>query len=376
MTIQTIDPLATRMTELDKSGLELLTARSTDTLFKKIVEVACRQLDASYAFMNVRGDDNNTEEVVTFGLARKDLQKALSGSLTQALCAELRQSTTPKRMMNPLTKTGSLLSDTSGTRSAMGAPIRQAEKSLGEIVCVNKHGTDHFTGEDEKVMAALASYAAAAIANTRVYLKLLAGQGVGAAQQEPGTAQPAGRHPGVSTEISEILDEALKKVMEYLRLDVGEVYLRQEESKTLKKIIHQGGAAAALWTQDQYAFGQGYVGNTARYNEPRVIRVDAEDTSAQFHLSILEGCFHEIACFPLTGRKGAGGGCCAWEPASAVTWMRPSSSSSPPSAPGSGWPSKTSCSTSRRGDWRSWRNANASAWICTTASSNPFTRWG
>ena len=125
---------------MDKSGLELLTARSTDTLFKKIVEVACRQLDASYAFMNVRGDDNNTEEVVNFGLARKDLQKALSGSLTQVLCAELRQSTTPKRMKNPLTKTGSLPSDTSGIRSALGAPIRQAEKSLGEIVCVNKRG--------------------------------------------------------------------------------------------------------------------------------------------------------------------------------------------------------------------------------------------
>ncbi len=52
------------------------------------------------------------------------------------------------------------------------------------------------------------------------------------------------------------------------------------------------------------------MGTTARYNEPRVIRVDAEDTSAQFHPSILEGCFHEIACFPLTGRKGPVGVLC------------------------------------------------------------------
>ena len=113
-----------------------------------------------------------------------------------------------------------------------------------------------------------------------------------------------------STEINEILDEALKKVMEYLRLDVGEVYLRQEESKTLRKIIHRGSSAQALWTQDQYAIGQGYVGTTARYNEPRVIRVDAEDASAQYHPSILEGCFHEIGCFPLTGRKGPVGVLC------------------------------------------------------------------
>ncbi len=311
MTIQTSDTLSTRLTEIDKSGLELLTARSTDTLFKKIVEVACRQLDASYAFMNVRGDDNNTEEVVTFGLPRKDLQKALSGSLTQVLCAELRQSSTPKRRKNPLTKTGSLPSDASGIRSALGAPIRQVDKSLGEIVCVNKRGGDQFTLEDEKVIGALASYAAASITNTRVYAKLVSrGKELVRRNENLALLNQLAVTLGASSEISEILDEALKKVMEYLRLDVGEVYLRQEESKTLKKIIHQGGAAEALWTQDQYAFGQGYVGTTARYNEPKAIRVDAEDTSAQFHPSILEGCFHEIACFPLTGRKGPVGVLC------------------------------------------------------------------
>jgi two-component system, NarL family, sensor histidine kinase DevS len=311
MTEQIPDPLVKRLSELDKSGLELLSARSTDVLFKKIVDVACHQVDATYAFMNVRSDDHNTEEVITFGLPRKDLQKALSGTLSQVLVAELRQSSSPKRKKNPLTKTGSLPGDAFGIRSAIGAPIRQAEKSLGEIVCVNKRNGEQFTVDDEKVIGALAVYAAAAITNTRVYAKLVSrGKELVRRNENLALLNQLAVTLASSTEINEILDEALKKVMEYLRLDVGEVYLRQEESKTLRKIIHRGSSAQALWTQDQYAIGQGYVGTTARYNEPRVIRVDAEDASAQYHPSILEGCFHEIGCFPLTGRKGPVGVLC------------------------------------------------------------------
>ena len=311
MTIQTQEPLSVRLTSLDKAGLELLTARSTETLLKKIVEVACRQVGSAYAFMNIRGDDVTSEEVITFGLHRKDLQKAIYGNLTQALCAELRRSSEPRRKKNTLRASNNAPTDASGVLSALGAPIRQGEKYMGEIVCVNKTGSDQFSPDDERVLEALAAYAAAAVTNMRVYAKLVSrGKELVRRNENLALLNQLAATLTTSSEINEILAETLKKVMEYLRLDVGEVYLRQEESKTLKRVIHQGGAAEGLWTQEQYAFGQGYVGTTARYNEPRVIRVDAEDPSAQFHPSILEGCFHEIGCFPLTGRKGPVGVLC------------------------------------------------------------------
>lgn len=310
MTIQTREPLKQRLSDLDKAGLELLTAKSIDSLLKQIVEVSCHQLEASFAFMNVRGDNNN-EETITFGLPHKDLQKALYGNLVQALCAELRSAESPRRKKSPKSTPEHLPVDAAEIHSAIGSPVRAGERYLGEIVCVNKVGKDQFSADDEKVMAALANYAAAAITNMRVYAKLVS-RGKELVRRNENLAllnQLAGTL-ATSSEINDILDETLKKVMEYLRLDVGEIYLRQEESKTLKKLIHRGKAAEALWTQDQFAFGQGYVGITARYNEPRVIRVDAEDATAQFHPSILEGCFKEIACFPLTGRKGPVGVLC------------------------------------------------------------------
>ena len=156
-------------------------------------------------------------------------------------------------------------------------------------------------------------------------------------------------------------------------MDVGEIYLRQEESKTLKKIIHQGKAAESLWLQDQYAIGQGYVGTTARYAEPRVIPIDPGDTAAQFHPSILEGCFHEIACFPLTGRKGPVGVLCVGscqrsdldeteqQFLSAIsTWI--------------GMAIENILLNLKPEDWQSWRSANGSGWTCTTGSSNPSTQ--
>ena len=307
MTKNAQDALVERLASLDQTGLELLTARSPDSLLKRIVEVACRQVEAGYAFMNLSGEDDKPEQVITFGITRKELPKTLRESTLQEFIADLGRSDLSKRkkvLKNPGSSNSSIA-------SLLGTPVRLGVKPLGMILCVNKTGADQFSADDEKVLDALASYAGAAITNARVYASLVSrGKELEQRNENLALLNQLAVTLTTSSEINEILTETLKKVMEYLRVDVGEIYLRQEESKTLKKIIHQGKAAEALWLQDQYVIGQGFVGTTARYAEPRVIPIDAGDTAAQFHPTVLQGCFHEIACFPLTGRKGPVGVLC------------------------------------------------------------------
>ena len=307
MTRNSPDALVERLASLDQTGLELLTARSPDSLLKRIVEVACRQVEAGYALMILSGEDDKPEQVITFGITRKDLPKMLRESTLQEFIADLGKSDLSKRkqvLRNPG-------SSNSGIASLLGTPVRLGGKPLGMILCVNKVGSDQFSADDEKVLDALGSYAGAAITNAQIYANLVSrGKELERRNENLALLNQLAVTLTTSSEINEILTETLKKVMEYLRVDVGEIYLRQGESKTLKKIIHQGKAAEALWLQDQYVIGQGYVGTTARYAEPRVIRIDAGDTAAQFHPTLLRGCFHEIACFPLTGRKGPVGVLC------------------------------------------------------------------
>jgi two-component system sensor histidine kinase DevS len=310
MTIDTQEALEQRLANLDQTGLELLTARSPDSLIKRIVEVACRQVNAGYTFMTVKGDEENPEQVIPYGISKKELLKVLQNDFIKVFIKELEGSDFPERLQIPKgDKT--VASIQPGIFSLLGTVVRVGGKNLGVILCVNNSGADQFSLDDEKVLATLASYAGAAITNTRIYANLVSrGKELERRNENLALLNQLAVTLTTSSEINEILSETLKKVMEYLRVDVGEIYLRQEESKTLKKIIHQGKAADSLWLQDQYAIGQGYVGNTARYAEPRVIPIDPGDTAAQFHPSILEGCFHEIACFPLTGRKGPVGVLC------------------------------------------------------------------
>ncbi len=310
MTIDTQEALAQRLASLDQTGLELLTARSPDSLIKRIVEVACRQVSAGYSFMTVKGDEDNPEQVIPYGIPKKELLKVLQNDFIKGFIKELEGSDFPERLRIPKgDKT--VASIQPGIFSLLGTVVRVGGKNLGVILCVNNAGADQFSTDDEKVLTTLASYAGAAINNTRVYANLVSrGKELERRNENLALLNQLAVTLTTSSEINEILSETLKKVMEYLRVDVGEIYLRQEESKTLKKIIHQGKAAESLWLQDQYVIGQGYVGITARYAEPRVIPIDPGDTAAQFHPSILEGCFHEIACFPLTGRKGPVGVLC------------------------------------------------------------------
>lgn len=310
MTIDTQEALEQRLANLDQTGLELLTARSPDSLIKRIVEVACLQVNAGYSFMTVKGDEENPEQVISSGISKKELLKVLQNDFIKVFIKELEGSDFPERLQIPKgDKT--VASIQPGIFSLLGTVVRVGGKNLGVILCVNNSGADQFSLDDEKVLATLASYAGAAITNTRIYANLVSrGKELERRNENLALLNQLAVTLTTSSEINEILSETLKKVMEYLRVDVGEIYLRQEESKTLKKIIHQGKAADSLWLQDQYAIGQGYVGNTARFAEPRVIPIEPGDTAAQFHPSVLEGCFHEIACFPLTGRKGPVGVLC------------------------------------------------------------------
>jgi len=310
MIIDTQEALTQRLASLDQTGLELLTARSPDSLIKRIVEVACRQVSAGYSFMMVKGDEESPEQVIPYGIAKKELLKVMQSDFVLDFIKRTEGSDFPERIR--IAKgDAAVASVESGISSLLGTVVRVGGKNLGVILCINKAGADQFGPDDEKVLATLASYAGAAITNTRVYANLVSrGKELERRNENLALLNQLAVTLTTSSEINEILTETLKKVMEYLRVDVGEIYLRQEESKTLKKIIHQGKAAESLWLQDQYAIGQGYVGNTARYAEPRVIPIDPGDTAAQFHPSILEGCFHEIACFPLNGRKGPVGVLC------------------------------------------------------------------
>ncbi|MHB1481466.1 MAG: GAF domain-containing sensor histidine kinase, partial [Bellilinea sp.] len=112
-----------------------------------------------------------------------------------------------------------------------------------------------------------------------------------------------------STDIEQILDKAVTQVLDYLQLEVGEVYLRQENSRLLKRMLHRGHIVKALWMQEQYSLGEGVIGKVAKSNQSRLISMSNPDGN-DFHPDVYDEEFHQVACLPITGRQGVVGVLC------------------------------------------------------------------
>ena len=111
------------------------------------------------------------------------------------------------------------------------------------------------------------------------------------------------------------LDRALVQILEYLKLDVGEIFLRQDDGKHLQLVVHHGTPGESLWMKSEFQFGEGAVGLTASTGQPNLLNLDdlRRDGSPNGYLlnyAAQGGTIHQVACLPLTGPSGMFGVLC------------------------------------------------------------------
>jgi signal transduction histidine kinase len=104
-------------------------------------------------------------------------------------------------------------------------------------------------------------------------------------------------------------------VMDYLSLDVGEVFLRHEDGKYLQMQLHLGTCVERLWSRSQFQFGESAVGQAAIKGQ--ALRIDLTDLAVEntAEKTLLDAAVYasgltQVACFPLNGRSGVFGVLC------------------------------------------------------------------
>jgi len=104
-----------------------------------------------------------------------------------------------------------------------------------------------------------------------------------------------------ATDVDQILKDALSRVMDYLHLDAGDIYLRQEESNTLALAIHEGCLESSIFPEKTCQVGSGVVGMTAKNGIPRWI-----DLSKKLRSNGRDDLC-QAALFPLMGQHFVSG---------------------------------------------------------------------
>lgn len=300
------EQLEERLAALHEVSLELVQDISIDSLLQRIAQIACQQAGAAYAAIGVRGDDGRIASFITSGMDEQTTAQMTHLPVGLGLIGAIAESEGPMRI-DDIRKDPRYVGFPEGhpmMTSLLGVPIRLGGQRLGQIYLTDKVDGDGFSEDDERVIETLAAYAAVAISNARSYNVLQErDRTLTRRNQDLALLNDLASTLASITELDELLQTALNRVMNYFNLSIGEIHLSEEDQSILNKVLHQIEAAPDLWSKSHFTRKEGLIGQTVDSGQPSLVNLPyPEDPYLQNDL-LLEAGFSQVACFPLTSRS-------------------------------------------------------------------------
>ena len=300
------EQLEERLAALHEVSLELVQDISIDSLLQRITRIACEQAGATYAAIGVRGNDGEMARFITVGMDDKEVSKMSHQPIGLGLIGVIADAEGPVRVddIQKDPRRSGFPEGHPAMTSLLGIPIRLGGQRLGQIYLTDKVDGSAFSTDDERVIETLAAYAAVAISNAHSYNELRErDRTLTRRNQDLALLNNLASALASITELDELLKTALNRVMNYFNLDIGEIYLSEEDQNTLNKVLHQNTDSPGLWKNNRFTLKEGLIGQTASSGQPSLVSLPYPEDPYLQNDVLIEAGISQIACFPLTSRS-------------------------------------------------------------------------
>jgi two-component system sensor histidine kinase DevS len=301
MVVLTREQLEERLAALHQASLELVSNLSLDNVLERIVQMAREQVNARYAALGVVNDQGDLVRFIPVGMEPEAIEKIPHQPHGEGLLGlfrtERRTIRVPEILKDP--RSVGFPPHHPEMHSFLGVPILQGDRHLGQLYLTDKQDFPIFTENDERVIEALAAYAAIAITNARLYENLVQRDNqLTQRNQDLGLINDIAAALSSTLDLQNILDQTLSHVMDYLKVEAGEIFLREDGQKVLRLALHRGDSAEAFWTRTTFAIGEGAVGMVAESGKP-LINLNPKTDLRYVRQSVSRAGYESIAVFPL-----------------------------------------------------------------------------
>jgi signal transduction histidine kinase len=186
--------------------------------------------------------------------------------------------------------------------SFLGVPILRGDELLGLIYLTEKENYFEFTEDDQRVIETLAAYAAVAITNSRLYSNLLErDEALTQRNEDLALLNDMASALASSLDLNAVLEHTLDRVMNYLNVEAGEIFLAEEGGQEFRLALHRGEAAREFWTKDRFRLDEGFVGITGKSGKP-LISTNLGSDVRFLRRAVIDAGFHWLASIPLMAR--------------------------------------------------------------------------
>ncbi len=305
MTGKTKKALEDQIGSLYQASKDLVGDFSLETLLTRIVRLAQVQVQAEYAALAIRDEEGNVSNFIHSGLSEEELHLLSHPPEGKGLLGELQQKHEVIRIpdiKNDPRYDGFPRYHPIMT-SMLGVPIITGEKILGQIYLTNKIGAEEFTLDDERLMKTLAAYAAVAITNTKLYSHIVE-RDITLNQQYEDLSLIHELAQGISSswDTKEIMSLTLKKVIQYLEIETGEIFLKDRGARDVRLALLRGDDFEAFYTKSVFRIGDGVIGKVAGLNKALVV-TNMESDPRILRSAVVKAGFKSQAVIPLQASR-------------------------------------------------------------------------
>ena len=297
----TREQLQDRLVALHQASLDLVKDVSLETLLERIATLACEQAQARYAALGVLDENGSLKQFISVGMTKDEIKRIIHPPVGRGLIGELMDTYDPLRLpvLQDHPRSVGFPAHHPYMVSFLGVPIRSGDRQLGQIYLTEKVDAPEFTSDDEKIIQMLAAYAAAAIQNANLYEEMREHDAaVTRRNEDMALVNDIATTLTSSLELDEILNKSLALVMNYMKVEAGEIFLLEEDKQTLRMVLHRGEAAEAFWNHNLFTVGEGYVGLTAQLGEP-LLSSNLKTDERFAREAVVKAGFRQMVCIPL-----------------------------------------------------------------------------
>ncbi|MFO7942926.1 MAG: GAF domain-containing sensor histidine kinase [Anaerolineales bacterium] len=299
------EKLEEQLHKYHQASFNLVRDLSLDTVLKRIVRLARDQAQAEYGALAIRDEKGEIIRFITIGMTEEEESRIPHLPEGKGLLGELQNKNQIIRISNIKDDPRRLgfPENHPPMDSMLGVPILSGERIIGQIYLTNKKDEPEFTGNDARLIKTLAGYAAVAITNAQLYNNIIERDQILNQQNEDlSLINDLAQTVASSLEIKEIMSQTLTRVLAYLDIETGEIFLRDKSSKDLRLSLLRGDGFEAFSVKNVFRVGEGLVGKVAGLNKPLVSY--ALDTDPRIiRSSISEAGFTCLAGIPLQAQR-------------------------------------------------------------------------
>lgn len=293
--------LDSNIVALHRATLSLFSDLSLDGVLRRVIHAAQELADARYAALGIPDGDGGLETFLTTGITEAEIEAIERHPRGDGLLGEMLRNGVSIRLEQIASHPRSVGFPAGHPEmgSFLGVPIAAYGRPIGQIYLTNKQSAPEFSIQDQRLIEMLASHAAAAIENARLYQKVLENENeLGGRNEELGLMFSLATAVGSSMDLDLLLEVMLDRVMNLFHAAAGEIFLLEENEGVYQKAIHLGDSPEVFWDIGRFRPGQGFIGKVAQSGSPRWTTQLSEDVDF-LSKSVVEQGFETLVCVPL-----------------------------------------------------------------------------